>query len=296
MDKLIRAVDRAGRFRVLIANTTATVEEMRRLHDTSTTATAALGRLITMAVILGSDLKNKSESITIKVDGKGPSGIMTAVAAADGTVKGYLDHPHVDVASRPDGKLDVGKFVGKDGVLSITRDYELKEPYVGFSPLVSGEIADDFANYFYYSEQQPTVVSLGVYVDTDYSCTAAGGIFLQTLPGIDEETLGKLEELSYSLPSATEIIRGTSDPVEILKRYFDEYDFEILDEKEISYRCDCSVERIEKVLGSLAAEELESMIEEDHGAEVHCHFCNKTYKFEEQDLKSILERREPLDR
>ena len=182
-DKIIRGVDSSGSFRFAVASSTEMVDEMASIHGTSATATAALGRLLTMAAILGTDMKSDQDALTLTVKGDGPAGMLTAVADTDGRVRGYVEHPFVDLPVRPEGKLDVGGLVGKNGTLAIIRDFGLKEPYVGYSDLVSGEIAEDFANYFFTSEQTPTVVSLGVLVEVDLTCRAAGGLMIQALPG-----------------------------------------------------------------------------------------------------------------
>ncbi len=287
-DKIIRGVDSSGSFRFAVASSTEMVDEMASIHGTSATATAALGRLLTMAAILGTDMKSDQDALTLTVKGDGPAGMLTAVADTDGRVRGYVEHPFVDLPVRPEGKLDVGGLVGKNGTLAIIRDFGLKEPYVGYSDLVSGEIAEDFANYFFTSEQTPTVVSLGVLVEVDLTCRAAGGLMIQALPGVSDEALTKLEKALENLPSITNMIDSGLTPETILSTYFSDFEVEILDEGTLKYECNCSRERIENALRGLSNVELQQMIDEDHGAEVVCHFCNSTYQFSEEDLKTLI--------
>lgn len=288
-DKLIRAIDAKNNFRLILCNSTNTVEEMRQIHFTSPTATAALGRVLTITAMLGSDLKNDIESLTIKVKGNGPAGLLLAVSNGKGELKGHMDFPQADVPSKSNTKLDVGTLVGKKGTLSIIRDYGIKDPYIGHSALVSGEIAEDFANYFYYSEQQPTVVSLGVFIEPDHTCSQAGGLIIQALPGYSEEALERMESCVNKLPPITALLKEEKDPRKILEDYFCDFAFEILEETSISYQCNCSKEKVEGVIVSLGKEEIREMIEEDHGAEVQCHFCNKKYSFSEGDLRNFIQ-------
>lgn len=287
-DYLIRGIDRLGRLRVFAATTTNLVEHARVTHNTSPTATAALGRSLTAGVIMGSMMKNEKDILTLKISGDGPIGTILVVSDNNGNVKGVVDHPSADVPSRSDGKLDVGRLVGKNGVVTSIMDLGLREPYVGQSSLVSGEIAEDIANLYLVSEQQPSAIALGVLIDKDISCKAAGGYFIQLLPGIDESDIDKIEErIKASLPISTMIEEGLT-PEDIVMELLGDFDIEILNKMDLNYNCNCSRDKITKVLISLGRKEIEDIIEEDGKAEVVCHFCNTKYQFNKEDLSKIL--------
>lgn len=287
-DYLIRGIDKEGTIRFFAATTTNLVERARQLHNTSPTATAALGRALTAATILGVTLKNEDDKLTFKIKGDGPIGNIVTVANNRGEVKGYVGNPYADLPGRSDGKLDVAGLVGKNGYLMIIKDMGLKEPYIGYTNLVSGEIAEDLANYFYASEQQPTAISLGVLVDTDISARAAGGYMIQLLPGVRDEYIDRIEEIiKNAKPISTLVDEGLSAEG-ILKELFGEFQVEILDRIPLKFSCDCSREKTRKVLISLGKEELSRIIEEDGKAEVVCHFCNKKYNFTREELMELL--------
>ena len=285
---VIRAINKNKTIRFLIGQTTDMVQEIRDIHESSATGSAAMGRLATIASMMGLASLQDDQSITISFDGKGPGGKLVAVANADGFVKVTATNPQADPDSKYPGKLDVGSFVGKDGNLSVVKDLKMKEPYVGLSEIVTGEIAEDMANYFFYSEQTPTAIALGVLVDKDLSIKAAGGIFIQVLPDASEEDLVKLEEAIKELKPVSELIDGGLSPEEILSTYFSEFEAEIIATNEVGLYCDCSRERIETGLESIGKNELESILKEDGEAEVVCDFCKKTYIFNEDDLKNMI--------
>ena len=287
-DYLIRGIDNMGMIRFFAINTTSLVEKARKIHNTSPTATAALGRALTAAAILGVTLKNKDDILTFKIKGDGPIGNIVTVSNNSGKVKGYVDNPYADLPTRSDGKLDVGGLVGKNGQLAVIKDLGLKEPYIGFTNLVSGEIAEDLANYFYTSEQQPTAISLGVLVDTDISVRAAGGYMLQLLPGVEDEAIDKIENILKNAKPISKLIDEGLTPEDILKELFGEFGVNVLDKIEVEFDCDCSKNKIEKALISLGNDELEKIIEEDGKAEVVCHFCNTKYNFTKEELLSLL--------
>ena len=287
-DYIIRGVDKKGNIRLFVATTTQMVEEARRTHGTSPTATAALGRVLTAAAILGITMKGEKDILTFKVKGGGPIGSIIAVSTKKGQVKGYVDNPYADLPSRPDGKLDVGGIVGHNGQLAIIKDLGLKEPYIGYANLVSGEIAEDLVHYFHLSEQQPSAINLGVLVDKDISVRAAGGYILQLLPGVEDEDIDRVEEiLKKAKPISTLIDKGLS-PEQVMETLFGEFEMEILEKNQIEYKCNCSRDKIEGVLLSLGKEEINSIIEEDEKAEIVCHFCNKKYNFSKDDLKKLI--------
>lgn len=284
MDRIIRGIDKEGFFRFHLAETTQTVEYARKVHDASPTATAAMGRLLTMAEILSLGVENEDESLTLQIRGTGPGGVLIAVTQKSGEARVSATNPKADVASREDGHLDVGAWVGKEGTLTVTRGYKLKEPFSGTVPLVSGEIAEDFASYFFHSEQTPTVVSLGVLVDTDRSVRKAGGIFVQVLPDVTEDALGKMEEAVAKLDSVTTMLDSGLSLEDILAKYFSDFSVSILDELEPKYVCDCSRKKMARALASLPTADRKELAEEDDGAEVICEFCNTAYHFSAEEL------------
>ena len=287
-DYIIRGIDEKETIRFFVASTTNLVEKARKIHNTSPTATAALGRVLTAAAMIGITLKNEKDTLTIRIQGDGPIGNIVCVANSKGEVKGYADYPQADVPSRADGKLDVGRLVGKNGHIVVIRDLGLKEPFAGYSNLVTGEIAEDLVNYFYHSEQQPSAISLGVLVDRDISVRAAGGFMIQLLPGVSEEDIEKIEGILKNIKPMSTLIDEGLTPEEILKEIFGEFKVKLLSKIPVEYKCNCSVEKIESALISLGNKELKNIIEEDGKAEVVCHFCNTKYRFSKDDLIKLL--------
>lgn len=288
MDYLVRAIDKDKFIKIFAVSSTNLVEEARRIHNTSKTASAALGRTLTGTLLLASDMKNEGDSITISILGDGPIGGIAAVAKTDCSVKGYVTHPLADVPNKANGKLDVSGLVGA-GTFNVAMDLGLKEPYSTSVPLVSGEIAEDFANYLYTSVQVPSAFGLGVLVDLDHTIKAAGGFMVQVLPGAPEEKLAFLEDRIKNLDPVTTMIDKGMTPEDIIKEIFATTEYEILAKDPVGYRCDCSEERVEKALISLGKDELTKMIEEDGGAELTCHFCDKIYHFDKERLIEIRE-------
>jgi molecular chaperone Hsp33 len=287
-DYLIRGMDKDSKLRVFFARTTNTVEEARRIHNTSATATAAFGRVLTIGAIMGSGFKNDSDLLTLKVSGDGPIGNILVVARNNGRVKGVVDNPSADLPSTETGSLDVGNLVGKNGTLTAIMDLGLKEPYVGQTSLVTGEIGDDVANFYLQSEQIPTAVAVGVLVEKDLSVKAAGGFIIQTLPDVLDEDIIKIEEsIAKAKPLSTLINEGYT-PEEIMKEILSDFEMEVTDKLELEYLCDCSREKVEKVLISLGEKEITDIIEEDGQSEVNCHFCNTNYQFSKEELEKIL--------
>ena len=274
-----------GQARAILIESTNLVQRAKDIHHLSRTATAALGRTLTMAAIMGSMLKNDSDSITAQIKGGGPIGTILAVAHGDCSVKGYVGNPDVELP-RVGKKLPVGPAVGKDGKLTVIKDLHLKEPYVGQVNLVSGEIAEDFAMYFTASEQTPSLVSLGVLV-SDEKVESAGGLLIQMLPGASEAAIASIENSAGMFMDISGTMREyhLKDAVQQLLLHLEP---EVLQERTPQYRCDCSRERIERMLVTLGRDELADMIEKQHGAQVDCHFCNRRYEFSEDDLKAIL--------
>lgn len=287
-DYLVRAIDDKGRIRIFAASTTGVVEKARQSHQTSPTATAALGRSLTAGLMMGAMMKNKEDSLTLKISGDGPGGNILVVGKNNGKIKGYIDNPKVDVASRQDGKLDVAGLVGRNGTITTTMDLGLKEPYVGQTNLVSGEIAEDIANLYMVSEQQPSAVNLGVLVDKDITVKAAGGYILQLLPGVADKDIDKIEKnINLMEPISSLIDRGTS-PESIIKMLLKDFNMKILERIQLEYLCDCSREKIQDVIKTLGKKEIKAIIEEDGEAEVVCHFCNRKYQFNKEELSKLL--------
>ncbi len=274
-----------GQARAILIESTELVQRAKDIHHLSRTATAALGRTLTMSAIMGSMRKNDTDSVTAQIKGGGPIGTVLAVAHGDCSVKGYVDNPDVDLP-RVGKKLPVGPAVGKNGKLTVIKDMHLKEPYVGQVNLVSGEIAEDFAMYFTASEQTPSLVSLGVLV-SDEKVEAAGGLLIQVMPGASEAAIASIENSAGMFMDISATMRDyhLEDSVQQLLLHLEP---KILEKRMPRYRCDCSRERIERVLVTLGKDELTDMIEKQHGAEVDCHFCNRRYEFTEADLSTIL--------
>ncbi|PPQ52153.1 Hsp33 family molecular chaperone HslO [Paenibacillus peoriae] len=285
-DRLIRGTAMDGRVRAFAVRTTQLVEELRRRHDTYPTATAALGRTLTAGAIMGSMLKGK-ERLTIQVKGDGPIGQIIVDANAVGEVRGYVTEPHVHLPSNSMGKLDVAGAVGTEGFIHIIKDLGLKEPYRGSTPIISGELGEDFTYYFAKSEQTPSAVGLGVLVDTDNSVIVAGGFIIQLLPGLNDDEITAIENAVNSIPPVTALLDQGLELDEMLRWMLP--DVRILDELDIHFQCECSRERVEKTLISLGESELEQLIEEEGQAEVVCHFCNEAYQFNKDELQNLLD-------
>ena len=287
-DYLIRATDESGSIRFFAATTTDLVEKAREIHNTSPTATAALGRTLTMSAIMGITMKNQKDILTLKINGNGPIGTIMTVANNKGEVKGVVSNPSADLPARNDGKLDVGGIVGDNGTVTVIMDLGLKEPYVGQTSLVTGEIAEDMANYYIISEQKPSVISLGVLVDRDISCRASGGFMIQLLPETPEEIITKIEKVLETVKPVSTMIDQGLKPEEIMEELLGEFDMNILEKTELEYHCNCSREKIESVIISLGRKEIENIIEEDQQAEVVCHFCNTKYQFGKDELQNFI--------
>ncbi len=287
-DYLVKAIDREKRVRIYAASTTNLVEYARKIHGTSPTATAALGRALTAGAIMGAMMKNDKDLLTLKISGGGPLGDIVIVSRNNGTVKGLVGNPLADAPSTAEGKLDVGAVVGNDGLVTVIIDLGLKEPYVGQADIISGEIAEDIANYYMVSEQVPTAVALGVLTDRDITVKASGGYILQLLPDIKDEEITQIENSLKNIKPVSTLINEGLTPEEIIANILPEFDMEIIDKMDLEYKCDCSREKIEAMLVSLGKKELEDIINEDGKAEVVCHFCNTKYNFDKSELEKIL--------
>jgi molecular chaperone Hsp33 len=288
MDYMIRAIDKKQTFRLFMVKSTGTVEEARKRHNTTPTASAALGRTLTAGLMMGYMMKNENDKLTINIKGGGPIGTILTVSDNSGHIKGYVDNPNVDLPLKANGKLDVGNAVGTNGKVTVMMDLGLREPYVGSTDIVTGEIGEDIAMYYWLSEQQNSAVALGVLVDIDYSIKSAGGFIVQTLPFIEDEDLEKLENVLNSLKSVSDYFDNDDDVEEIAKNLFSDFDIEITDKIPVEFICDCSEERMEQALMTIGRDDLKQLIEEDEKIETVCHFCNEKYMFEGDKLKSIL--------
>lgn len=282
---MLRGISENGGVVFYGVDSTEIVREMERLHQTSAVTTAALGRLLTAASMMGIMLKGSKDSITLQIRGGGPAGRLMAVSDGTGNVKGYVENPVVELPLRADGHLNVGAAVGKDGTLDVIRDMGLREPYIGQVPLVSGEIAEDVTSYFAISEQVPTVCALGVLVNPDLTVKCAGGFILQLLPGATEAEIDRLEKNIQGMAGITALLDEGKTVEELLYMALDGFAPEILDSYHVTYRCDCSVERVERTLRSLGRAEVERLRDEDPVATVDCQFCGKAYHI---DLNELL--------
>ena len=286
---MLRGISENGGIVFYGVDSTEIVRDMERLHKTSAVTTAALGRLLTAASIMGIMLKSTQDSVTLQIKGGGPLGTILAVSDNQGNVRGTVDNPAVDLPLRPDGKLDVGAAVGRDGTLTVIRDLNMKEPYVGSVGLLGGEIAEDLAAYFVESEQIPTACGLGVLVDRDQSVLAAGGYLVQLLPGAGEDTITKVEGSLMAAGPVTGLLRENPDPEAMLRRALSDFELEILEKSPIEYRCYCSRDRMERALISLGPEELQAMIDEQGSADLTCRFCDNVQHFSKEELEAMIE-------
>ena len=289
MSNLIRCISDDGCVAALAVDSTNIVETARQCNRSSKVCTAALGRLLTAAAMMGKMLKGEDDSITLRINGKGPAGSVIAVGDADGCCRGYIVDPHVELPLNDKGKLDVGGAVGTDGYLSVIKDIGYKEPVVGQVPIVSGEIAEDITSYFAASEQVPTVCALGVLVNPDLTVASAGGFIIQLLPTADDTIIDKVEKGLAGLPAVTTMLSDGMTPLEILRKALPEFQLETLGDYDCAYRCNCSRERVERALISTGKDALEEMAQ-DETTEVRCNFCPAVYRFSADEIRAILRR------
>jgi len=288
-DELVRAMTADGMVKAVAVTGRDLVERARTIHTLLPMATAALGRTLLGASMMGDMLKEQNGSLTLQIKGGGPLGTVLAVSDCEGNVRGYVQNPHVDIVEKEPGKLDVGAAVGMTGTLTVIKDIGLKEPYVGSIGLFSGEIADDLAMYFVESEQIPTACALGVLVGTDQSVTSAGGYLIQLLPGAGEDIITKIEAGVRRVGSVSRVLEAGTDAEGLLRAVLSDFDLEILEKHPIEYRCYCSRERVTRALISMGREELADLIKEQGEAELTCQFCDKIYRYSKPELEKLLE-------
>ena len=289
-DKIIRGTAKDGMVRFVGGITTNLVNEGVSLHECTPVASAALGRMLTACSLMGVQLKSDKEVITLKINGGGELNGVTVTGHSDGSVKGFVGNPNVDLPLKENGKLDVSGAVGTNGLLYVIKDMGMKDPYVGQVPIHSGEVAEDLAYYYTVSEQTPSAVSLGVLVDTDYSIKVAGGLIIQMMPDADDMLADIITYRLEEIPTLTEMLSEGKTMDEILDYIFGDMDFKLLDETKPEFQCNCSRERVEKALISIGEKELNAIYEEGKNEEIKCHFCNTGYVFTPEDIKELLEK------
>ena len=290
MDEIVRMIAKDAPVKASAITGRALTERARQIHNTTPVATAALGRSIMACAMMGDQLKGEGASVTLRFKGDGPLGSIVTVSDTEGNVRGYVGNPALILPPRADGKLDVGGAVGRGGTLTVIKDLSMKEPYVGMSPLISGEIAEDVTGYFASSEQIPTACALGVLVDTDRTVLRAGGYLIQLLPGADDGVIDAVEAGVKALGPVTKALMAEGvGAEELLRMALGGFDLELLDRHPVEYRCSCSRQRVAKALVSMGRGELRAMIDEQGQAELTCQFCDAVYHFSRADLEALLE-------
>ena len=291
MSKAIRCLTKDATVMAMAIDSTDIVARAEQIHKTSAVVTAALGRMLPAASMMGIMLKGRDDSVTLKVSADGPAGTITTVADSEGFVRGYAEHPVVEIPLKPNGKLDVSGAVGTNGMLYVLRDTGGKEPYIGCTPLVSGEIAEDVTSYYALSEQTPTVCALGVLVNPDLTVRKAGGLLLQLLPFCPDAVIDQVEANVANLSSMTAMLDSGMSVEEIVAKALDGMEFDVLDTYEPDYRCNCSREKIERAFLTMKPEDVRSLPDENGMTEVTCSFCDKVYHFTREDLERLLEQK-----
>ena len=288
-DYIIRAITKDGFVKAMAIRSTKLVERARTIHKTTPTATAALGRLLTACSMMGNLQKVENGALTLQVKGGGPLGTLLATSDAEGNVRGYVHNPSITLLEKYAGKLDVGAAVGTDGTLTVIRDLQMKEPYIGSVALVSGEIADDVTAYFAQSEQTPTACALGVLINTDQSVRVAGGYLIQLLPGAPDDVIMKIETGIACAGAVTPMLEAGLTPEEILRKVLCEFELEFFEEEPVEYRCYCSRERVSATLITIGRKDLQEIVDDGKPITIECQFCDKTYTFTPEDVKALLD-------
>ena len=290
MDKIIRATAGDGFIKMAVINAPETVERARAIHNTSPTASAALGRTLCAASLMGQAQKEEKATLTIRINGGGPLGSVVAVSDCDGNVRGYVEDPSVDLPLRSDGKLNVGAAVGRDGMLTVSRDLGMREPYIGSVELITGEIAEDVTAYLTESEQVPSACALGVLVDTDLTIRAAGGFIVQLMPGAEMEMIEKLEDNIFMMDQLTTIL-DEDGAEEVFAQVLKGFEYHVVGEYPVEYRCYCSRERVEEAIICIEKDELLEIAAEGKDISVSCQFCDEVYTFSPEDVKKIADKK-----
>lgn len=288
-DRIVRAISADGMVQAAAICSRDLSERARNIHHTTPTATAALGRALSGASLMGNALKGRGASLTLQFKGDGPLGTVLAVSDAAGNVRGYVANPGVDLPLRSDGKLDVGAAVGHEGTLTVIKDLNMRDPYVGTVDLLGGEIAEDIAGYFVESEQIPTACALGVLIDRDRSVRSAGGYLIQLMPGAAEDTIARVEGGIMAAGAVSALLERDPDPENLLRTVLSDFELKILESDPVEYRCYCSRERVERALISLGAEELETILREQGGCQMTCQFCDAVYEFSAGELRTLID-------
>ena len=288
-DYIVRAITSDGWVKAMAISSTAMVETARQMHKTTPTATAALGRVLTVTSMMGNLQKVENGALTLQFKGGGPLGTILATSDAEGNVRGYVTNPAISLLEKYAGKLDVGAAVGTDGMLTVIRDLQMKEPYIGSVELVTGEIADDVTAYFAQSEQTPTACALGVLVDVDQSVKVAGGYIIQLLPGAPDDVIIKIETGIACAGAVTPMLDKGMSPEEILKTVLCEFDLEIFEQEPVEYRCYCSREKVEKTIITIGKKDMQEIIDEGKDITVECQFCDTLYTFTPEDVQRLLD-------
>jgi molecular chaperone Hsp33 len=286
-DYLLKAIDKDKQVRITLAHTTALVDEAHRRHHTSATASAALGRVLTAALLMGSDMKNEQDALTLRINGDGIGGPIVATVDSHGNGRAFISNPQADVPSRYPGKLDVGGLVGRNGYLEVIRDTGMKQPFIGRVNLVSGEIAEDLASYYLLSEQIPSLVALGVLVETDLSIKAAGGLMVQALPGASDAILEKMENNILGMSSISDIMAQATNLEDVLGSIMGDISFDIIGQSDLAFKCTCSRERLGVILTNLSWQELAETAEQTGKLEISCNFCGEVYHYDVAEIEAL---------
>ena len=294
MDEIVRVTAKNAPVKAMAITGRVLTERARQIHKTLPVVTAALGRSLMACAMLGDQLKGDGSSVTLRIKGGGPMGSLTAVSDPEGNVRGFVQNPAVILPAREDGKLDVGGAVGREGTLTVIKDLDMREPYVGMVPLVSGEIAEDVTEYFAVSEQIPSACALGVLVDRDQTVLRAGGYLIQLLPGADDTVIDKVEAGIQALgPVTSALLEEEMDAEGLLRRALSGFELEVLEKHPVEYKCYCSRERVARALVSMGSDELRALIAEQGKAELTCQFCDAVYPFSREELEVLLDRASP---
>jgi len=289
MENFISAMAKTGDFVCYVIDSTDIAARAEQIHKTSSVVTAALGRLLTAASLMGARLKGDNESLNLQLKGNGPVGSILAIGESSGNVRGYAQNPLVELPLNENGKIDVAGAVGKDGFLYVVRDFGFGEPYIGSTPIVSGEIAEDITHYYATSEQTPTACALGVLVNTDLTVLNAGGFIVQVLPDAAEDVIDIMEANINVMPPITQLLSEGKFPEDIAGMLFTGIEYDILDRRTTEYQCNCSPERAVRILSTLDANDLEELAQEQPMTEVDCHFCSKKYRYSSDEIRSLIE-------